>query len=110
MSSSSPYPSTPRQLAEWLERVPVELLQHLPGAAAGELARRLAEAEARTAGTAEAVRLATPISAAQYAEEIGASRGTPAAWVRQRLVAGHDGRRAPRGSWIAADPRRGAKR
>ena len=86
MSSVSPYPQTPRQLAEWLERVPVELLQHLPGAAAGELARRLAEAQARAAGTEEAVRLATPITAAKYAEEVGLERGTPARWARPAMA------------------------
>jgi len=79
-------------------------------AVAAEQARRLAEAIAAAASSAAAALLAEKLTAAEYAEEVGCERVAPWRWARAGKVRAWNGHKAPRGSWVEADPRKGARR
>jgi hypothetical protein len=103
-------PATPAAVAAYVERLPTEVLALFAQAAPAELVRRLADAQATAASSKRAGELATRLTPAEYAEEIGADRSGVSRWARAGKVRGWDGRKAPRGGWVEADPRHGARR
>ena len=103
-------PATPAAVAAYVGRWPAEVLALFDAAIAAENARRIREARAVAASSEGAARLAERMTAAEYAEEVGCDRTAVGRWARAKKVRGWDGRKAPRGSWIEADPRGGVRR
>lgn len=104
------WPTTPSAVAAYVERLPPEVLALFGQAVSAEQARRLAAALAASASSINAAQLAEKMTPAEYAEEVGVERRVPWRWACAGKVRQWDGRKAPRGSWVEADPRKGAKR